>query len=96
MLPSAGKLLHRSLWSYRFASEEWGEAVNDEMRKRVISILSTVIAFWAASRLAERFVQQPEVRGVRDDFKEGLLQASFSLAATVIASSIIRRLVGSR
>jgi hypothetical protein len=73
-----------------------GEAVNDEMRKRMISILSTAIAFWLASRLAERLIQQPEVRGVRDDFKEGLVQAAFSLASTVIASSIIRRLVGSR
>jgi hypothetical protein len=73
-----------------------GEAVNDEMRKRMISILSTVIAFWLASRLAERFIQQPEARGVRDDLKEGLVQAAFSLVSTVIASSIIRRLVGSR
>ena len=73
-----------------------GEAVNDERRKLMISIVSTAIAFWLASRLAERFVEQPEVRGVRDDFKEGLLQAAFSLTSTVIASSIIRRLVGSR
>ena len=73
-----------------------GEAVNDERRKLMISIVSTAIAFWLASRLAERFVEQPEVRGVMDDFKEGLLQAAFSLTSTVIASSIIRRLVGSR
>ena len=73
-----------------------GGAVNDEMRKLMISIVSTAMAFWLASRLAERFIQQPEVRGVRDDLKEGLLQAAFSLAATVIASSVIRRLVGSR
>ena len=70
--------------------------MNDETRKLMISIVSTAIAFWLASRLAERFIQQPEVRGVRDDLKEGLLQAAFSLAATVTASSIIRRLVGSR
>ena len=73
-----------------------GEAVNDEMQKRMISILSTAIAFWLASHLAERFIQEPEVRGVRDDFKEALLQAAFSLTSTVIASFIIRRLVGSR
>ena len=70
--------------------------MNDETRKLMISIVSTAIAFWLASRLAERFLQQPEFRGVRDDFKEGLLQAAFSLTATVIASSIIRRLIGSR
>ena len=70
--------------------------MNDETRKLMISILSTAIAFWLASRLAERFIQQPEVRGVRDDFKEGLLQAAFSLTSTIFASSIIRRLIGSR
>ncbi len=70
--------------------------MNDEMRKRMISILSTVIAFWLASRLAERFIRQPEARGVRDDLKEESLQAAFSLVATVIASSISRRLVSSR
>jgi uncharacterized membrane protein required for colicin V production len=73
-----------------------GGAVNGEKRKLMISIVSTAVAFWLASRLAERFIQQPEVRGVQDDLKEGLLQAAFSLAATVVASSIIRRLVGSR
>ncbi len=66
------------------------------MQKRMISILSTAIAFWLASRLAGRFIQEPEVRGVRDDFKEALVQAAFSLISTVIASFIIRRVVGSR
>ena len=70
--------------------------MNDEMNKRVISILSTALAYWVASRLAERFIQEPETRGVGDDFKEALLQAAFSLTSTVIASFIIRRVVGSR
>ncbi len=70
--------------------------MNDEMQKRMISILSTAVAFWLASRLAERVVQEPEVRGVRDDFKEALVQAAFSLSSTLIASFIIRRLAGSR
>jgi uncharacterized membrane protein len=70
--------------------------VNDDTQKRLISILSTAIAFILASRLAERFIKEPEVRGVRDDAKEALLQASFSLASTIIASFIIRRVVGSR
>ena len=70
--------------------------MNDELQKRMISILSTAIAYWLASRLAERFIQEPEVRGVRDDFKEGLLQAAFSLTSTIITSTLIRRLIGSR
>ena len=70
--------------------------MNDELQKRMISILSTAIAYWLASRLAERFIQEPEVRGVRDDFKEALVQAVFSLTSTVIASFVIRRVIGSR
>ena len=70
--------------------------MNDELQKRMISILSTAIAYWLASRLAERFIQEPEVRGVRDDFKEALVQAGFSLTSTVIASFVIRRVIGSR
>jgi hypothetical protein len=49
-----------------------------------------------ASRLAEDFLDQPEARGVGDDVKEGLLQATFSLGSTVIASVLIRRALGSR
>jgi hypothetical protein len=49
-----------------------------------------------ASRLADRFIQEPEVRGVRDDLKEALVHAAFSLTSTIIASFIIRRVVGSR
>ncbi len=66
------------------------------MHKRVISILSTVIAYALASQLAERLIEEPEVRGVGDDVKEAVLQAGFSLASTIIASLIIRRVVGSR
>jgi hypothetical protein len=59
-------------------------------------ILATVVAYLLASRLAERLVDQPEVRGVRDDLKEGLLSAASSLALTVLASVVIRRVVGGR
>ncbi len=70
--------------------------MNDETQKRLISILSTGIAYVLASQLAERIIKEPEVRGVRDDVKEALLQAAFSLASTIIASILIRQIVGSR
>ncbi len=70
--------------------------MDDETQKRVISILSTVIAYVLASQVVERLIQEPEVRGVRDDVKEALLQAGFSLASTIIASVLIRRLLSSR
>jgi hypothetical protein len=70
--------------------------VDDDTKKRAIMILATVIAYVLASRLAERFVDQPEVRGVRDDIKEGLLSGGASLVLTVVASAVIRRVVGGR
>ena len=70
--------------------------MNDETQKRLISILSTAIAYVLASQLAERIIKEPEVRGVRDDVKEALLQAGFSLASTIIASILIRQILNSR
>jgi uncharacterized membrane protein len=70
--------------------------LNDATKKRLISILSTAIAFVLASRLAEKLIEQPEVRGVRDDVKEALLQAGFSLISTIIASILIRQLISNR
>ena len=67
--------------------------MNDETEKRLISILSTGIAYVLASQLAERIMKEPEVRGVRDDVKEALLQAGFSLASTIIASIVIRQIL---
>ena len=70
--------------------------MSDDTHKQLISVIATAIAFVLASRLAENLVDQPEVRGVSDDLKEGLLQGAFSLGSTVIASVLIRRALGSR
>ena len=70
--------------------------MNDETQKRMITILSSGIAYLLASRVADRFLDEPEERGIGDDVKEATLKAAFSLASTVIASIIVRRVVGSR
>jgi hypothetical protein len=70
--------------------------VSDDTRKQLISVIATGVAFVVASRLAEDLIDATEVRGVGDDVKEGLLQATFSLLSTVVASVLIRRALGSR
>ena len=70
--------------------------LNDETQKRLITILSSMIAYVLAGRLSDILIKEPEVRGVRDDVKEALLKASFSLVSTLIASFVIRRVVSSR
>ena len=70
--------------------------MDDEMQKRVVTVLASVVAYMLASRLSNRFVEQPEARGISDDLKEALLSAASSLVLTMIASSTIRRLVSNR
>lgn len=70
--------------------------MNEDMQRRVIMILSTGIAGFLSSRLADRFIDIPEERGISDDLKEAVLKASFSVASTIIASVIIRQVLGSR
>ena len=70
--------------------------MSDNTQKRLISVLATAIAFVLASRMAEDLIEAPEVRGVGDDVKEALLQASFSLVSAIVASFLIRRAIGSR
>lgn len=59
-------------------------------------ILATGIASLLSSRLADRLIDIPEERGISDDLKEAVLKAGFSVASTVIASIVIRRVVSSR
>lgn len=70
--------------------------MNDDTQKRAITMLSTGIAYFLAHRFADRFLDEPEERGVADDIKEALVKATFSITSTVIASMIIRRVVGTR
>lgn len=63
------------------------------MQKKVISGLASVIAGQLATKLAGRWLDQPEIRGVRDDVKEAALKGAFSLVATVVASVLIRQVV---
>lgn len=70
--------------------------MSEETQRRVITLTSTALAGLMASQLADRFIKVPEERGVKDDLKEALLKASFSLASTLIASIIIRRYMSRR
>lgn len=70
--------------------------MNEDTQRRLITMSSTVLAGFLASRLAERLINVPEERGVKDDVKEAMLKASFSLVSTVVASIAIRQILGRR
>ncbi|CAN5701972.1 hypothetical protein BH24ACT22_BH24ACT22_21140 [soil metagenome] len=67
--------------------------VNEDAQKRLITILSGIIAYAVADQLAERFLNVPDEPGIADDIKEALVKNGFRLASTALASVIVRRIV---
>lgn len=66
------------------------------MQKRIVLIASTALAAFAATRLAGNLLDEPEERGFADDLKEALVQGTFSVAATITASYVIRNILSKR
>ncbi len=71
-------------------------SMNEETQRRIITMTSTALAGLLASKLADKLIKVPEERGVKDDVKEAFLKAGFSLASTIIASIVIRQIMGRR
>ncbi len=70
--------------------------MSKDVQKRIVAVLSTALAAWAATRLAGSFLDEPEERGARDDVKEALVQGAFTVAATILASWTIRNVLSKR
>lgn len=73
-----------------------GGELSKNAQKRIIVVLSTALAAWTATRIAGSFLNEPEERGVQDDVKEALLQGTFSVVFTLVASWIIRNVLSKR
>ena len=72
--------------------------MNPRMQKWLVTALAGIVATVLSRPLSEWFLEDmpPERRGIADDFKEAAFKAGVSVAATVIASVIVRQLVRSR
>lgn len=70
--------------------------MSEGMQKRIVLILSTALAAWTATKLAGMFLDEPEERGAQDDVKEALVQGTFSVLATIVASRLIRDVLSKR
>jgi hypothetical protein len=70
--------------------------LSEDLQKRIVSILSTALAAWTATKLAGMVLDEPEERGSEDDVKEALLQGAFSVLATIVASRLIRDVLSKR
>ncbi len=75
---------------------EGGGGLGKNAQKRIVLVLSTALAAFAATKLAGSLLDEPEERGARDDVKEALLQGAFSVAATVASSYVIRNVLSKR
>jgi hypothetical protein len=65
-------------------------------QKRIVLVISTALAAFTATRIAGALLNEPEERGVEDDLKEALVQGTFSIAATLAASYVIRNILNKR
>ena len=70
--------------------------MSEDTQKRIVLILSTALAAWTATKLAGKFLDEPEERGSEDDVKEALVQGAFSVLATIAASRLIRDVLSKR
>lgn len=66
------------------------------MQKRIVLILSTALTAWMATKLAGMFLDEPEESGSEDDINEALVQGTFSVLATIVASRLIRDVLSKR
>lgn len=70
--------------------------MSKDTQKRIVLVLSTALAAYTATKLAGSFLNEPEERGSQDDVKEALLQGTFSVLATIVASRVIRDVLSKR
>lgn len=70
--------------------------MDEDTQKWMITVGAALIAHVLADRIADRYLDEPEVRGVSDDIKEAFIKGSFRFGSTVLASLIVRKVVSGR
>ncbi len=65
--------------------------MSEETQERAISLLSAALGWGVAHLLTERFLNEPEGRGIEGDLREALLKAGASVVATLVASTLVRK-----
>lgn len=70
--------------------------MNDETQKRLLSILTVVIAAALSRPLTNYLLDVPEKRGIKDDVKEAALKGAVRTAAVLAASILVRQVARRR
>lgn len=66
--------------------------MNEDTQKWIITVVAALLAHFVADKIANRYLDEPEERGVRDDVKEAVIKGSFRAGSTILASIIVRNL----
>lgn len=66
--------------------------MNDSTQQRVITLLAAGIAYLISHQVADRFIDIPDQRGIKDDILEGVLKGATTATSTILASIVVRRL----
>ncbi len=78
-------------------SSEEGNRMSDKTQRRLLTVLSTVIALVVSKPLTDYIGEQiPERRGMKDDALEAALQGLVRAVSIFLASLVVRQLVGKR
>jgi uncharacterized membrane protein len=64
--------------------------MKEKNKKTAMTLISRVGTIGLSSMLADKIITVPEQPGIKDDIKEALLKATFTVIMASIASIIIR------
>ncbi len=66
--------------------------MDESTQKWMITVVAALLAHFVADKIADRYLDEPEERGIRDDVKEAIIKGSFRAGSTILASVIVRNL----
>lgn len=66
--------------------------MKEKNQKKLMTVLSRGLTIALSSQLADKFIDVPERPGIKDDIKEAVLKAVFTVIAASIASILVREL----
>lgn len=64
--------------------------MKEKNKKTLMTVLSRGASIALASMLADKIITVPERPGIKDDIKEALLKAVFTVIASSVASVLVR------
>lgn len=65
--------------------------MDDSTQQRAITIVAAAISYVISHYVADRFIDVPDQRGIKDDVLEAVLKGATTATSTILASILVRR-----